>query len=65
MGADKFEISKDIKMKLYDKNGFPIDGYNYYQHIAVYLIKNDNIFLLILTTKFSFYTYENYKLINI
>ena len=35
MGAEKFEISKDIKMKLYDQNGFLIDGYDYYQHIAV------------------------------
>jgi hypothetical protein len=30
LGADKFEISKEIKMKLYDENGFPLDGYNYY-----------------------------------
>ena len=29
------EISKDVKMKLYDKEGLPIDGYDYYQHIAV------------------------------
>ena len=31
----KLEISKDVKMKLYDENGLPIDGYDYYQHFAV------------------------------
>eukprot|EP01017_Pseudomicrothorax_dubius_P010511 TRINITY_DN13769_c0_g1_i1.p1 TRINITY_DN13769_c0_g1~~TRINITY_DN13769_c0_g1_i1.p1 ORF type:complete len:487 (+),score=201.95 TRINITY_DN13769_c0_g1_i1:84-1544(+) len=30
----KVKIGEGIQMKRYDENGLPIDGYNYYQHLA-------------------------------
>ena len=33
---ENFEINPEVKMKYYDDNGLLIDGYDYYQHIAVY-----------------------------
>lgn len=54
---ENFEINPEVKMKYYDDNGLLIDGYDYYQHIAVNFIKfQQNIYQikldLILIIKF-------------
>ena len=30
----KIKISKDVKMKMFDEYGLPLDGYDYNQHIV-------------------------------
>lgn len=31
---ENFSVNPNVKMKYYDENGFLIDGYDYYQHVA-------------------------------
>lgn len=44
-GAQRMRLADGVQMKRYDENGFPMDGYNYYQHIVVRPSASDGLMI--------------------